>query len=236
MQKTNWYRILRIIYIFSYILIFAFAIKVFFDSYLINYESLGIQILFSLMVLLGGELALYIIRKALLYVILGKDKSKEVGSWENTLKTKVNNLITKKINSKQKIVGLAILLSLGLSLYIWIDADVWVTKVALSDSWYEFPWMGRFEITYTIFVAFVKIFLINIWIFTSAFLLIKVIPDHKPEDDWEEDELYEAVKDYAVVHKQVTASNLQREFKIDYARTSRLMEKLEEERLIESRN
>jgi len=85
----------------------------------------------------------------------------------------------KKFNSKQKIVGLSILLSLGLSLYIWFESSGWITKVSTSPSWYEYPWISRFEITYAYFVIFIKIVLIDIWIFTSAFLLLKVIPDNK---------------------------------------------------------
>lgn len=84
---------------------------------------------------------------------------------------------------KQHIVIVAIVVSLALSLFIWLDAIHWNSIVQESDGWYGYPWYSRFEITYSYFVAFIKIILIDIWIFTSAFLILKVIPSNiKPHE------------------------------------------------------
>lgn len=49
-----------------------------------------------------------------------------------------------------------------------------------------------------------------------------------------DDELYSEVKEYIETLKTVSASALQRRFRIGYAKASRLLDKLEEEKLISS--
>lgn len=89
------------------------------------------------------------------------------------------SLIPMKENRELFLIISSILLVLIISLYLWYKATNWAYLIEGGMLWYEDTELARMAIRDTYSLVFKKIALIGGFIFTSTFLLLKVIKDKK---------------------------------------------------------